>query len=558
MPDTFAQKLFKRAENAFNLDERTNIQALWRTQSEFLLNNQFMFDTSGSTVPDKHLKGSSSTRRLYSSEGPAAVQKLSSTMHSTLTNPATIWSKLEWENGLFSNNRMAGDALNQGNAQIHKRLNESNFNTEVGKFYQSFVTFGNGVLFFEVEQNDPFDKFNFTSIHLGSIAWAQNDMNEIDKCYRKFTMTAEQAGLRWGDAVPEGIKKALEKDDFDRSFDFIHVVIPRTKSNIDPITGLAAPKDRPFASYYIEQSEKVLLEESGYYEFPYFVARWSLTPGSVYAQGPSNIAMPDVRSLNSLLQLELESAALMVRPPLLVNQQFAFSEINMCPGGSTIVTDVNNAVAEFRSAGRMDVEEQTYQRLKASVERIYFLDQLLLPPRTEIGQMSVPEVSQRIEQINKVLGPAVSIIQNQILKPTILRAFNILYRAQSLGSQIFPQELIQFVDEIGFQNVKIEYVNSLARSQQMQDLITIQQWISNIGALAEITPEIIDNIDPDKLAKHTAKVLGVPDIVLRDDREIQAVRQQRAQQAQSQQAIEQANLAADTISKASKSGGGQL
>jgi hypothetical protein len=63
--------------------------------------------------------------------------------------------------------------------------------------------------------------------------------------------------------------------------------------------------------------------------------------------------------------------------------------------------------------------------------------------------------------------------------------------------------------------------------------------------MAQYAPETLDKIDPDKTVNTTWDILGAPVKVLRDDEEVQAIREARANaQAEEAQMVKTAQMAA--------------
>lgn len=536
--------IVQRGESLFSSAERQNNEALWEELSEFMLNNQYgMFRDSTASQTDlsgvnSTAAGAKRTRRIFDSTALQSVQDLASAFQGTLTNPATVWSALRFQNDQLNNDPDSVAWLEDANRIMHNKLNESNFNTEIAKGYQSFVSLANMAIMFEESDNGG---FRFTAMHIAQVAWSEDKDGLVDTLYRKFTMTAKQAIQRWGTDVHEEIVKAVEKEP-EKEFQFMHCIYPRDPKDIKlNEMGLAPGKHRPITSLYIDMSHHKMVEESGYYEMPVFVARWSLMPNERYGRGPGHLALPDTRTLNRLKQRGLEAIDLQVRPPLLANQRDVFGQLDMRPGQISIVKD-HNGVREFVSQARNDILQFSLEDLKTSVKSIFFLDKLLLPPRTETGEMTAFEVSQRTEQMNRVLGPTLSRLNHELLNPLVVRAFKLLLRTGMLPR---PPELLL---ELGI-DVEIVFLNQLARAQQIQDVNTIQQWVQGLGMIAQVDPSIMDNLDADGIAKHTAKILGVPEIAVKNDKEVAQMRQARQQQMQQAQALDAGVKAADVASK---------
>jgi len=103
--------------------------------------------------------------------------------------------------------------------------------------------------------------------------------------------------------------------------------------------------------------------------------------------------------------------------------------------------------------------------------------------------------------------------------------------------------------------IEVEYVNALARSQKAEDISNIQSWVQDLAFIAQFRPEAVDFIDVDGIAKHTAKIRGVPEIAVTDDKAVDQLRQQRQEQLDAQQQLEAGIGVADIASKLGGAGG---
>lgn len=543
MDDTI-NRLLKRADHLFGSPERFNQESNWDEISEFMLNNQSgLFKRAAVSSTDLGLlsnsaPGSKRTRNVFDSTAMQAVQDLAAAFQGTITNPATMWSTLRFQDDRLNNNVAAVKWLEEANKKMHAKFNESNFNTEIAKTYQSFVALANTVIFFE---ETDIGGYRFTSVHISQIAWAENKDGIVDTVYRKFTYTAKQAKERWGNKLHPDILKALIENP-DKEYDFMHVVLPRDLKDVKlSPNGFAPGKKRPIASYYIDMSHRDIVEEDGYYEMPLLVGRWSMMPGERYGRGPGHIGLPDVKTLNRLKKRGLESIDKQVAPPIFANRRDVIGNLDLRPNGISIVNDING-IREFVSQARTDVLQFSTEDLKSSIRSIFYLDKLMLPPRDKIGEMTAYETAQRAEEMQRVLGPVLSRLNSELLSPLVVRAFKINLRSPDLP------EMPTILKQLGL-NIEIVFVNQLARAQQIQDVNTIQQWVQGLMGLAQAMPQVLDNINVDGVAKHTAKVLGVPEIAVQNDDVMAEERQARAQAQQQAVQMEQGVKAADIKSK---------
>lgn len=546
-----AGTIIRRSEKAFNGQERTNADAEWGLLAEFMMTNQsgiFQGSTASAKDPGSGSStlGGKKTHRIFDSTAIQANHDLAAAIHATLTNPSSQWSKIRYKDEDLNNDDEAVSWIEDTNRRIHSALNESNFDTQISRAYQSLPALGTMLLLHDQKEisDNGFEGFKFQALHLAEIAFTENADGVVDVLYRRFRLTARQAIELFGDEVSETIKRTMEEEP-EKEFGFLHAIFPRAAKDVEiNEVGLARPNKRPYVSMYIEQKEKKIVKEGGYYEFPIYAVRWQTMPSEVYGRGPGHIALPDVRTLNKVKELGLHAINKAINPPILATQRGIFGSLDLRPGGVTVVRDVNG-VREMPPQARFDVTQFAVEDLKNAIKSIFFIDKLVLPARTETGEMTAFEVAQRVDQMQKVLGPTLSRLNSELLTPLISRCFTMLLR----GGALAPMPPI--LQERGV-DVEIVFVNQLARSQQIQDVSSIQDWAQALALLAQFKPEIVDNMDADGIARHTAKVLGVPEEAVADEDDVEATRQQRAQAQQQQMALDQAVQAADV---AAKSGG---
>ena len=153
--------------------------------------------------------------------------------------------------------------------------------------------------------------------------------------------------------------------------------------------------------------------------------------------------------------------------------------------------------------------------------------------------MTATEVIQRNEEKMRILGPALSRLQSELLQPMILRVFNIMLR----------NKLFLVAHEVlSNQEIEIEYVSPMAlaqRSQELQSLVRGLELFTQIGQIAPVQ----DYIDENGLVKQIINLLGLPAKMIKSDAQVMQVREQRAaaqaQAMQMQQAMQEAQMAKD-------------
>jgi hypothetical protein len=541
---TLGEQIVRTEEKLRNGEERANFNSLWDLLIEYIIPTQAVC-FSGSTT-----KGEKKTRKIFDSTAIKANQDLANTIHSTLTNPATSWSKIRFSNDELNNDREAVAWLESVSSIMHRNFNESNFDTQISSFYLLFTAMATGLLLQEEKINEAgeFIGFNFRSIHLDEAVFSENHEGKVDRVYRTFPMTGRQAAEKFGvENLSESIRRKMDLDD-EEEFKFIHCLRPRDKKDVKTNSlGRSAPDNRPIQSVYVEKETKHVVEEGGYYEFPIHTVRWEKQPGETYGRGVGLTALPDVRTLNKLKEHALHQQALALRPPIIASQRTVMGNLDMRAGSVSIVKDVDQ-IKEFTTSARFDVASFGSEELKQSIREIFFLDKLLLPPREEIGEMTAFEVSQRLQQMQRVIGPTIARITTELLEPLVIRSFKILLRAGALPE---PPAALAGIDL----DIDIKFQNQLARAQEVENVNNAQSFVQTLALAAQLKPEVVDWLDEEAYAKLTGKSLGVPESLISNDKEVDAVREQRAQQQQAAQALEAGVAMADIQSKTSGGNG---
>jgi hypothetical protein len=88
--------------------------------------------------------------------------------------------------------------------------------------------------------------------------------------------------------------------------------------------------------------------------------------------------------------------------------------------------------------------------------------------------------------------------------------------------------------------LNVEYVSMLAQAQRAVATNGIDRFVGNLGAMAQIKPDVLDKFDSDKWADAYSDMLGIDPELIVSGEQVAMVRQQRAEAIAQQQAAAQA------------------
>jgi hypothetical protein len=486
---------------------------------------------------------------------------LAASMQGSLTSPATPWFDIGFGNEDLENHREAKSWLDDCAKRMYDELQESNFYVEMASAYLDLVHYGNTGFTLETESDLYWSGLDFTSIAIRALYFEQDWDGKILVLYKRLEMSAAQILDKWGEAVKarlvEYIRVARERNKqpagTDYKYDIIYCVFPRPKlvakqkaeyrkpvAERENMFPLSADK-RPYGAMYVFREDASMIgEEGGYYEMPAFLARWERTSGSMWGHGPSALALPTIQYLNAWLETEMAAAEKVADPAILSTERGVISQLDLRPGGNTVVRSVEDVVP-FESKAQFPVVERRIEDLRDMIRKVYKVDDLQLK---ESPAMTAAEVERWWELMNRVLGATVTRLQSDLLSPLVERTFNIMYRG---GRFKKAPASVTASDP----HLRVHYRGPFMRAQRADEVGALERLAGVVASLAQQGfPQAVDFLDPLELVKKIVDRLSLPPDILKSDSDIQKMAQLRAQAVQQQMKQQQAETDATQASAA--------
>ena len=492
--------------------QRQNWETHWQEVADYMQPRK-------ADVTKQRARGDKRMEQVFDSSPIQAVELLAASLHGMLTNPSTPWFTLRFKDEEIENEDEAKLWLEASTDAMYTAFNRSNFQQEIFELYHDLITFGTAAMF--IEEDDE-DIIKFSTRHINEVFIAENDKGRIDTIYRRFNISARAAMQKFGEAVSSDIQSAFKKDPY-KEVEILHAVYPRTDFNPNK----KDKKNMPFESVYIEFKNGNELSVSGFREFPFVVPRYLKASNEIYGRSPAMTALPDVKMLNEMCKTTIKAAQKQVDPPLLVPDDGFLLPVRTVPGGLNFYRSGTRDRIEPLNIGAnnplgLNMEEQR----RDSIRAVFYVNQLMMQ---DGPQMTATEVIQRNEEKMRLLGPVLGRLQSELLKPLIDRVFAILLRNNMLPAA--PEFL-------SGRDIEIEYVSPLAKAQKSTELQSIMRAVEILGSLANVAP-VFDYINFDNLVKHLADIVGVPQKILKTQSQVNAERQQAAQQQEQMQQMQQ-------------------
>lgn len=506
MPETTAQKHIRIYDTL--KASRATIEAYWQDLMYYCLPRKAYITrikNQGDRLPTD----------IYDSTAIRSTSYFAAGMQAYMSSPQTRWFSI----GLKDRNLMLQKSilkyLRDSEDALYSAINNSNFYQEDVEGYLDLASIGTNALYAE---EDIKEDVRFDSFPIENIVLAADAQNRVNHAYLEFEYTADQAIGKFGtNAAGEHVRECFAKSDYTTKFKYLFCIVPRDVYDASKKDA----KNMPYASIWIDRKRIQVVMEKGYKEFPIFVSRFTKGKFDVYGYSPAMNVLADIKMVNAMAQTNILGAQMAVLPPLEIPDEAFIRPFNFNPNGKNIRAAgfPNEHITPIVTGANVPIGIDFLKQIQMTIQQAFYND--LFVNVEQIGTMTATEVTIRNNQRMQLLGSAVGNIMREKLSPVIERVYSILARNNKLPP--LPPEL-------NGQEYIIEYISPLARAQKSLEMQNLQQAISIIASFGQVNPDVLDKIDFDEAVDYVAEITNITPKIIRDDAEVQAIREGRAQQ----------------------------
>ena len=394
-------------------------------------------------------------------------------------------------------------------------------------FVQDACVLGHGVLF--VGENLRDNTLQFSHQSPAEVYLDVGADDAVDTVLREFRMSVRQLVQVFGkENVGEKVRNAYDEPRRrSEKRTVLFAVYPRDEYKADSLFN----SDFPFAAVYIDVEDKHILQKSGFNEFPYAVYEFAKYSGRAYGDSVVQEALEDVRFLDITTETTLKIAQIAADPPMRVSPNLR--NIAILPGAINELNGNDDVIDAIRTGDNYPISLDVQKAKNEAVRRRFNVDYFQMLQSLEGKVMTATEVMELQGEKAATLSTLITSM-NAALSAIIERSFNLLLRAGKLPP--VPQSLANTNA-----SMKIDFVGPLAQAQKRYySTSTVQAALQQAVPVVQIFPNAADFIDADELLKKLLEATGMPQSVIREDKDVEALRTQRlqAQQAAQEQAMQ--------------------
>lgn len=541
MAEQETRKQFLQNQLSQLITARSTYDAHWKELSDFILPNCGRFLTTDAGRNKRNTK-------VVDPTGGLASRTLESGMLSGITSPTRPWFSLNTPNKQLMDSWPVKMWLSQVVELMNDVMNKSNWYQSLTVLYRYLGTFATGAI--SILEDDE-DVIRTHVLPIGSYYISNSDRLQVDTVFRKFSMTCRQLVAKFGlENVSDSVKSSWDTGAYETWFEVVHAVLPNTNRD----TGKLNSKNKRYSSVYYEPggSGDKLLSESGFDEMPILVPRWDINGEDAYGSScPGILALGGVKALQLQQKRKDQAIDKLVNPPMMAPSSMKNERLSLLPGDVTYVNgagDMGGFKPVYEINPRISELLESIQDGRQLTNECYFVPLFNMFSNINTRSMPIEAVNEMRDEKMLQIGPVLDRLNDELLDPAIDRIFNIMNRRGMLPP---PPE------ELQGQPLRVEYTSVMAQAQKAVGIGSIERFVGFIGNMtAAGFQQAADKLDVDQAIDEYGDMLGVPTTITKSDEQVQAEREQRAQQQQAAQSLQMGAGAADIAKTLSQSGTG--
>lgn len=481
-----AAELIKRADKALsNKDE-------WRG----LLDEAYRYTSPQQNTINDYADGQKKNSHLFDSTGLVSKRKAVNKFVNAIFPAEQNWAMLRPGPAVpKAKKKKMAEALQQITEVMFSVIhNKSNFQPSITEMIDE-MWISTGIMTVQKGPNVE-SPVAFNTIPQIQVGLEEGPGGSVGAKFRKFSMPGRVVQPTWKDAkIPDDTEAEIKKDP-DKPVELIEATY------IDYAT------DKVYYDVVLVKKKQRIVERSPRRD-RFIVGRLARSPNEVRGRGPVMDALPDIKTINKLVELVLKNATLAVSGPYTVVDDGVLNPDNVIIGPMRLIPVARNAghpagpsIAPLERSGQFDVAYLEHERLVGSI-REALLDNDL--PEYDGAPKTAAEILQRVRKYVEETGSYYSRVQREIVVPVVQNVLDILANDWHMIEPVI----------INGDQVALEITSPLALQRAAQEVEAVVQAMEISKAMfgPEQTALVFNT---EEIIPWIARKLNVPESLLRN------------------------------------------
>jgi len=499
MAELSTQELKKRFKKANTHKEQW--RAIYEEAYEYALPMRNLYDG----YYEQAVPGQNKMKRVFDSTAIHSTARFANRIQSSLFPPQRPWCRLQPGNEIPKEREIeAQQALDFYNERMFGLMMQSGFDLAMGEFLLDLAV-GTAVML--IQPGDEVTPIRYTPIPAYHVCFEEGPNGTVDTVYRKFRRPFRLIQQEWPDAdIPDELTKKYAED------------------VTETVELLEATYTEQGQIYYclMALEEDVKIVQRDLKSFPFVVSRYMKASNERYGRGPVLYALPDIKTLNKVVELTLKNASISIGGVFTAVDDGVLNPqtISIVPGAVIGVSSNGGprgpSLAPLPRSGDANLSQIVANDLRVNIKKT-LLDESLTPEN--MSARSATEVNAKLSELSQNLGSAFGRLISETMFPIVRRTLELM---DEMGMIDLPLK----VNGLEVQVVPVSPLAMANNAEKLNEVMTFMQIAQSLGPVGQTL------IRMEAVGDYIADQLGIPAELRTSQQERQMMQQQMMEAAQ--------------------------
>lgn len=457
---------------------------------------------------DKFSPGQKKNLEVYDSTAVVATQKYANRMQQQVVPPWKSWMRLEPGSDIPEEMKEeAQGLLDEATDVIFDHINHSNFSTQIHESFMDLAISTGAII---CEEGDGIQSMlNFRSVSLSEIYPEHTSRGRVENVFRELKIPVRDIKHVYPKAVLPAQLERLLKDKPEEEVTLIEAVIYEEDEG-------------EYETYVCHEPTKEIMLEEYNDSSPWIVFRESVTPGETLGRGRIMQLLPDIKTLNKIVEFNLRAAAMAISGVYTAVDDGVLNPYTVKIQPNAIIpvgsNDTRNpSLMPVTPSSNFSLAQLEIQNYRQIINEFMFAQPFGSIQETPVR--TATEMGIRNQDLIQTSLSSFGRTQSELLEPLIKRIVDILVKNGKLPPL-----------RVDGKEVTIKFTSPMAKIQDLEELQNFQMYMQS---MAMLPPDYIEgSIKLDEIPRWTAEKMGIPQMLIKN----------KAEQAQMAQAVQQQQL----------------
>lgn len=544
--------------------ERSSFLSHWQELGQFILPRRTRFYSN-----DRD-RGNRRNYSIINSTAGLAARTLRAGMMSGFTSPARPWFRLTTQDPDLVKREDVKEWLFDVTWAMSDMFLRSNLYTSLQTVYGDMGVFGTAAMMIMEDFDRCIHTFPFVigtyylyaDYKLQITGFMRDYMMTVRQIVEQFAYDETEKKYNWSN-VSSMVRTLWDNGMTEAWIDITHSISPNPEWDANSNRS----DKKKWVSVYYERgsvgsqyslstmdSTKVL-SKKGFDKFRILAPRWEVSGEDIYGTYcPGMEALGDTQGLQVYERRGAMALEKSINPAMVGPSSLRTQKATVVPGDITYL-DTRDGQQKFEPAYLIQPNFQQLNIEKNSImkriDECFHKDLWLVVSNLDKGNVTAEEIRALQNEKLQEVGPVVDRLNQDLLDPLVEQSFDIMVAQGRIPPP--PQALQK-------RPLKVEYTSIIAQAQKALAAGSVEQFTGFVLKVLEAKPNdpsVLDKVDTDELIERYADDMTIPPGIVRDDDDVTAIRQSRAQAQAKQQQLadaEQASKAAKNLGAAPTDG----